>query len=671
MAAYADLQNASSFALNKITSKHLLKRYAKLPEFIEDPNTGKLVRTYETSFDGTVTRYAVGMSKFLASVEFFPEFAKIKGFKGVDVKGQLGKIREQSPELAKYVEEIINTRLGIGEANPFTVSSGVVQLYANILAKIGLSSPTSGLKNIITGTAGIMYAQKLGLIGKGLADVIRGEGREMTKTGGQVIGMSHYEEPGRVTSFLDKTLFMAGAMRMTEKFNRNFAQLVGKHDQRALFQVLSDRNIKKGSKKYDKAYDRLKDFYEISNKQIELVKKYGFENVNLKKEAFPSTRDYVIEKRNLENAYQKMNTMSHIKTQGAALDIFSPKWASHRYIKPMLLYKRMAYAATINTKDNIQLAYKSGDYGKIIVGTMGTYFGGAALMGVYWQLLGTPMPKENSPEWKNIMTTMWKGEFLGILSEFFSPYDSTLGGSIAPAIYQNLGAFLGSVSSVWKGEKYPLKGLDDYMRRSVSLYNSGMKVIEKRNNPYNRDMLRINKLHKQFEDEVMKTPNAVYEATTNTKYFRDLQNAFNLGNEKEFAKSFALTYYALASDYYNRGYAEHPDGIRKVKSLQDAFKKASSTLERKIKALNPNPATFSGKKYSGKARAAKFRNWLANRTLEDKQGTLKGKKLEQRMLQLETEYKIKMKKNMKALPYYFRQLNLKSLMNEFDWLHKV
>ena len=55
---------------------------------------------------------------------------------------------------------------------------------------------------------------------------------------------------------------------------------------------------KKGDKKYERARERLLDFYELTPEEIKLVLKHKFESKNIDRNAFESTRDFVIEKRN-------------------------------------------------------------------------------------------------------------------------------------------------------------------------------------------------------------------------------------------------------------------------------------------------------------------------------------------------------------------------------------
>jgi hypothetical protein len=662
--ALESLHDGANFSIDKISSKSLIKRGLFIPEFVVGEN-GKLIRTRETTFDSTTGKYAIGMSKFLATMEVFPEFAKIKGFRKSGAKKLLGELKLRNKDSADWFKEGFNKRIGVAEANPFRVLTGKIQMGANILAKVGLSGPTSGFKNIITGTAGTLYANKLSDMGRAFAGILRGESAETIKTGHKSAGMGHYKE-GQVTEFFDKYAFRFGGMRITEGFNRNLAILSSKYDQRRMIQNTKD--FKKGTKEYEGAYERLTDFYELRPDQVKLVQKHGFEINNVLKENFKSNREFLIEKRNLEVSIQKMNTMAHVKTQGSTAEIFMPKFASGKYFNPFLLYKKMAYAATINTSENIMRAKRSGNYMKIINGTLGTYFGGAALAGVYWHVLGQPMPKENDPVWKKIQTTMWKGEFLGLLSEFFNPHGPSLNDSFTPAIHNNASAFIAAAMDIYEGKKYVFgtgQAVETYLRKSHNLYNTVKKVIERRSNPYNRDMLRFRALYKDFETDILEETSGVFEANELSKYRIDLRNAWNLGTDEEFVKTYVVLREAIIADYMQSGWDDTPrEGVAKrILSHSQAEKAADTKLKNMITNLNPNLA-FLTEKQEAKTKLKKisYRDWLAGRTSKNPEGTEEGKALERRLLELEREYQDRLK-SLKGgvFQYHLRKLNLKKM----------
>ena len=662
--AIGNIADANSFSFNKFSTKFLMKRHQKLPMFIKD-SEGNWIRTYENTFDGTLKKYAVGMSKYIAGIEVFPEFGKIPGAKIPGAKVEIQELRnlKGGKEWASYVQDAVDHQLGIGKSSPFNLSVGAVQAWANILAKTQLSNPLSGVKNAFLATTQAMWAFDALDVGRGMAGVLRNENQiYVQKTGAKHMGVRHYEG-GKVSKFLDKTFFAWGLMRPTEGWARSFSVLTGKVDQKKNVEFL--RTNPKDSKLYNKAKNRLKKFYELPESDIKILEKYGYgHGKSLDGHKFLSKFEQSKMERKLETIHERMNSMAHIKTQGASIALYMPSWASAAPVKPFTLYKRMAYAASVNTTKNIKEAVQSGNMLKVASGALATYFTGSALLGLYSELLGAPIPKENSSWWDQFWTAMWRGEFMGLMSEYWSPFGESAYMSLYPSLLENAGTLLMNVSQVIEDKKHiwgKRQAVDSYLRSLLSIYNAGQHVIERRNNPYNRKATKFNQLYKDFEEEVYPDkPNMEFEASTKTPYFTMLQNAFTKGSEKEFAKAFVLSYYAMASDYYNKGF--EINGVRHY-SMQMALKKANEMMKSKMKNLNPNRGRSSKKsKYQTKAKEYSWYKWL---------GKDKDKNYLKELQQVENEYKIRLDKFKKLLPYYIRKNNLKDLRNEFEWIHSL
>jgi hypothetical protein len=660
--AIGNISDANNFSFNKFSTKFLMKRHEKLPMFIKDKDAN-WVRTYENTFDGTAKKYAVGMSKYIAGIELFPEFGNIPGAKIPGAKVQIQELRNlrRGKEWADYIQEAVDHQLGIGKSSPFNLSIGAVQGWANILAKTQLSSPLSGVKNAFLASTQAAWAYDMLDIGRGMADVFRQENQiYVTKTGAKHLGVRHYEG-GKLSKALDKTLFAAGLMRPTEGWARAFSVLTGKIDQKKHVEYL--RSNPKESKLYNKSKIRLKKFYELTDADIKLLEKYGYgHGKKLDGFKFESKSEQSRMERKLEIVHEQMNTMAHIKTQGASIALFMPSIASKSAVKPLTLYKRMAYAASVNTAKNVKEAVQTGNILRLASGTLATYFSGQALLGLYSSLLGNPTPKENSGWWENFKTSMWRGEFMGLFSEYLSPFGEAAYMSLYPSILENAANGVVLLNQVIEGKKHvwgKKQAVDSYLRSLVSIYNASQHVVERRNNPYNRKSVKFNQLYKEFEDEVYPNkPNMEFEATTKTPYFTMLNNAFTKGNSKEFAEAFVLSYYALASDYYNKGF--EINGVRHY-SKQMAYKKANETMKRKMKALNPNRGRTQPKsKIQTKAREYSWHKWLG-----------KDEKYLKELKELENDYKIRLLRFKSEFPYFVRKNNLLDLRKEFDWIDQL
>lgn len=159
-----------------------------------------------------------------------------------------------------------------------------------------------------------------------------------------------------------------------------------------------------------------------------------------------------------------MNTAAHVKTQGSSADLFMPRWAGSRGAKPLTLFKRMAFAASSNTIKNTKQALKEKNIIKPLMGLTATYMTGQAMLGIYSNVLGTAMPKENSDWWTRFNTIMWKGEFMGILSDWMSPFDNT--DSLNPAIWNSLGSILTSVDQLKDGKVTKSQAFDTIVKKT-------------------------------------------------------------------------------------------------------------------------------------------------------------------------------------------------------------
>lgn len=649
--AWAEMHDMMNYAPGKLSSRFLKKRHIKLPEEMEID--GKKVQVYETTYEGTQVRYATGMSKFMATLEDFPEFTKIPGLKFPGEKANIEKLKGVSKENAQWVKEQLDIQLGIGEHSyKLKKPLKIARAFAAGLAKVGLSSFTSGVKNFLLGSTQSLSAFKV-------RDFIGGFGEAMTspsarmsvkRTGATELGMRVWEEV-RTFKWLDVP-FKMGGMKISENLNRYISVLAGRRDQARMVRVIQSHS--ESSRKYKQAEKRLKGFYFLSNPEISMLKKYGFSNGDGVK--FKNVFESASEKRQLKNIYDKMDNYAHVNTQGSSANIFMPYWASKEYAKPLTLYKRMAYAASVNTMRNVKNAYETGNLNKLIMFGFGTYLSGEALMLIHDKLLGTSPPKENEDAWTQLTITLWKGEFLGLLSEYLNPYVMTgeqdMSSSLYPTIATNL-ALLHQNISDFAGDKVTYKqALDNVFRRSVGVYGAYRKVKERRNNPYNKQMIRFKKLARDFElsKEGLDKPvqNREFLNTTRTKYYKQLKDAWNLGTKEDFKKVYWVVYMAIANDFYRSNLAIGGD-------MDKAFKQAHTEMKKQIKYLNPNKYSILKKDKDQIAKGLLFEKWL-------------GKEKAKELAKIEIQYHHKKRWwDNQGFMESVKKYNLEDMYKEYNW----
>ena len=644
------------FNPSKLSIKHLKRRHSLQELYIADEN-GKLKRTYEHKFDRTVKPYVWGMSKFYATLEVFPEMVSFEGFKKPGIKKQLAALEQgqgYAREVGGWVKDAFLRQVGQETSkNPYDITYRSMETAARTLAKTGLSFPTSGVKNWLAGQTQTLYAQNAYNWARGMLKVLTADDKAMNEalaTNAIGVGNKIYEaktsgQISKVANMLSELAFTFGAMKPTEKFNRLASIFAGKYDINRQMEII--KNYKKGSAKYEKAANRLK-WYEVTDKEIGLLRKYGSrEGVEGYLQGFEKLQT----QRRLDNIHQKMNSMAHIKTQGSSADLFMPKWAGTRGARPLTLFKRMAYAATSNTIKNTNHSLKNGNIYRPLIGATATYISGTTMLGLYSKILGTSMPGENSDWWQRFWTTMWKGEFGGILSDFISPYDNT--DSLIRAIWNSMGSIIVAANQLKDGKATKSQAFDSILKKNLSGYNAYIKIKDRTFNPLNKDRLRFGKLYSDFEEDVFEEPNITLENTTRTKYFKDLSSVFYGGTQEEFAKQLGLTFVAIAHDYYR---------LNKADSIQEAFKMANTQLKKKLKSLNPNKATLFKTSTKGKITSAKFLKWLSKHK--------ESEKLIPRLFEIEKLYKERLALYMSTIPKYWKKNNIGDFLNDFDWKQK-
>lgn len=633
-----NLYDMFNFGKGRHQSRFLKKRHVKLPEFVEGEG-GKIIKVYETNYEKTLKQYSLGMSKFLANTEIFPEYVQLKGFNFPGAQAEIAKLQLANPKWGNWVKEQVESQLGYGKnwtdyGDMFTHGLGHM---AQILAKTQLSFPTSGLKNLVLGQTATLQAFKTSDWFRSLVTVMSKEFRDEVKAmGATEVGLRHIDEFVPVIQKPLNVIFTLGGMKTTENFNRYMSIAASKLQQQRLVNRMQGTSI--SSRKSKKSITRLKGFYKLTDGEIGLLKEYGMGGVE--NHTFKTKYEKSKVKRNLERVYQKMNTMAHINTQGASMRLFMPKWAEGRFLRPMTLFKRMAYASTVNTFRNLNVARKNGDYGRIIATMLGPVVTGAVLVAIYDKLLGVDAPKQNSAWYQYLYHLALRGESLGVASDFLRYFEGE-GAEMTmyPAIYNWADSALFQVAvPLWQGKKTWSQSGHDFARETLGTYRGAMNIIHKKNNDFNRGMVKFRNMYfDEFWKEVYPNADEKYlsyerNLTTRSPYYRDFKETFYKGTRDEFAKSAISMVYAVAVDLFNTGVNAKGEQ-KKYANFDEAMKQSVSILTTKLKSLNPNPGTFLR---GNKRIALSWHQWL------DKDPE-KGKQFAKELRALEGEYKYKIR----------------------------
>ena len=613
---WLDVWNTFEYAGDSYSSRFLKDRRAFLGTEMKG-NDGKMVKTYETSFESVFGQYSVGISKYLANLQVFPEYVSLKGLSLSGYKGQFEQLKAKAKpnqrERIEWAEEKLKQQLGIGDRGNRFFSYGAHQLRvaSDVLSKFQLGfGGFGGVKNIITGTSQTTGAfGSLYFLGGALKSLNRQTRNEIYKTGATQLGYKNIDMPGDKGIFrsIADFQFNLGGFPATEFFNRTVAPLAGQMFNSRNIRVISNPNISKNSKKYKKAYGDLQKRNRLSDMQMELLEKYGegttesFKNLSLQERA-------LVEKQ-LADINQQIMTASHVFTQGATLDYFMPEAFGKKWMKPLTLYKRMAYAATVNTARNIKLAFDPETKAKktyLLAQLAGHYMGGAALLGMSNFLLGTAIPHENDSWWDRTTTRLWRGEFGGLFSEFYNPYGlwGVVSNPVTNMFYPVLvdQARLGLVHLYeWgSGERSGWEAAEKHMRTVVVGYSNMMKSIERGSNPLEKGKLKYRQLYRDFIKRTYPSERDSYPVEFNSRgaYYNDIYKTLFTGSKEQFAEVLGTNFQRLAVDFYKHG----RDGEGKKFNIEGSKSWNESVREARKQIIEGlyrnNPHYFLNKKTS-------------------------------------------------------------------------
>ena len=312
----------------------------------------------------------------------------------------------------------------------------------------------------------------------------------------------------------------------------------------------------------------------------------------------------------------------------------------------------MADAATVNTSNNVRIAWKNKEMMRLLLGGAGTYLSGEMMLWVGKELLGQAPPEENSPWWTKIQVALWRGELGGIISGVLAPGDwsEKIGDMFTPVILETGATVAQELWAAKGGFQTPYESIDNIMKWSVSAYNLSIKAWEKQKNPYKSESKRWRALQKDFEKEFKVQEEADYARNLRTPYYKALRLAFESGNDKDFAEQYMITVLAVANDILNDHYTVN------VTSIEEAIKEAETRVETNIKRYNPNPASFYKDSNIAQLHSLDFALWV-------KDGM--GIETLRQMQKTETEYFALLEKYKARFPYHARRLNVQEMFNKY------
>ena len=541
--------------------------------------------------------------------------------------------------------------MGLGSSELATKPlTATLQSVATATSKLALSFPTAGIKNIVVGTPQTVAAfglfRTIGAMHKWTQAEARARAAEI---GAKDLGTRPLEE--MKTWRLLEYPFKLSLMKPTETFNRITAMYAGRSTFEAALanykKAINQKQIVKG----------IKDFWHLSDKEIYILDKFGLDptankKINEQMSRVSTKLNEVVVKDIITRAINKIDSWSHINTQGGTTSVLQPYWFNKPMAKPFLLFQRMAYAATFNLTQNVikPMNLTTGRRNVLpLVRYLGTSLaGGYGLMSIYDHFLGVQPPKANDSKWNQLMVYLWKAEMLGLFSENLSPFQSrdNINTSLYPAIWKNGILLYDSFNHVIDDKKTFGQAFEDTGKGIISAWNQMSKILHRKNNKYNDEYLRTKRLLKDFKEEREIEEPVIDFISNRSKYYRDFRNNFNKNTPKEAAKKFLSAYFSITDSFLKEGY-----------TIKGAHKQAKAIMKSQIKNLNPN--NLSAKKGNRVISMKQdFLNWL-------KPGVGKhgNKKLYDMVVNAEKQYYFKWREVQKEIAKLIKERGLESFSN--------
>tara|TARA_R110002012_G_scaffold92017_1_gene223558 strand:- start:279 stop:7013 length:6735 start_codon:yes stop_codon:yes gene_type:complete len=612
-AVAADIMNMLRYGPTNAKPRFLKKRGVTLPEYIKIPDKKggtKLVKSYESDVDATMSTYVNGMSKFIATVKHFPEFTELGGkfsLKNKSSRAIVDRLAEgKGGADAIYAYETMKKQLGL-DHNLIDVLnqpvSEIIGKITNISAVIGLSSPLAGVKNFL-----MQVPRSVAVFGvkntyKGFTKAMRAmqstnsmEWLAAVKRGETGYGQKEllFGADKRIKWWFENV----NLMEKTENLNRIMTAEAG----RLHFAELVSAYKGEGSGFFPKAKSAeinrmFTDIFRLSDKQIKHIK----------------------ETKDLHNSVEYENILNYVgfsahKSSAGATGVSDlPLWMSSKYWKPLTLFQRMAYSVTIDSYKNYIQPLKNKNPAPLIKATLGHMATGAALYAIYDWAFDQQMPDEENSSLDKALSYIWRGELLGVFGEAISPYRRTgnVNPLMEPVIIRNIQQASQEVLNVWSHGKPLDMALKDFARQTIVIGAQAEKAWKKSTNPFAVKVKRISTLERQWRKEM----GDGYETTSGGVLkerhyaYRRLRNALMMNySSEDVAKAYYSAYNTIMDERVNGGYVDMNENIKYTE-------KAIMSMIQKMNPLDISTET----KGRITSRRAEFLNYLSldNRALAE------------------------------------------------------
>jgi len=601
-----ELYDAITFGFTNVKNPHLIERSTLLGEYAYITNhkgNQEKIKVYDDSLDATASTYVRRMSKYLASVRLFPEWTGVGNkYKINTSRRRIMEQIEQNPTMGGYAVKSIKRQLGIDRSEMQSLSQPIykgLSIATHISAAAGLSSPLSGVKNIMIGIPRSIGDFGLFNTMRGIRSVFNTEAWHDARRAGAL-------EYGSKTLELETVGWRKATMANMFKYinlmtpSENFNRIASSHAGKLYFaQAQSVLRGEKGMFRMGTNKNRMKrlmeELWHLDADQIKFLE---------------TTKDLTSkENRPIYNEIMhKVGHFSHVSSQGGTSTVLLPLWMSSKEAKPMTLFQRMATATTIDSYRNfVKPIVEFGNIMPLARAALAHSVSGAALYFLYDELFGKEKPigskLKQGDDFSNIMMNLWRSEFLGMFGEILSPYERDLAVPIStPIIYRNL-VEAGNQYRQWAlGGKTVGMASKDYLKQSVVFYSQFLDTMPKVHaSEYYKNFMKLRSMTRQFKT---KREFPMYSAegmiSRRQPYYRDLKDAMMFGTEEDIAKRYWQAINFIVTDMEKTNPYTRPS---------HRMKEAKKAVKSVIKHYNPLNISDS-QKGTTKSLENQFLDWL-------------------------------------------------------------
>ena len=470
-------------------------------------------------------------------------------------------------------------------------------------AIVGLSSPLSGLKNLLLGnvqnvtvfTSRELLKAANHVFSKGLRETWKAEKEIAERIGATYAGAYDlYLTENIASGFMKRFLPNIGLMRTTEIMNRVISSTVGPF---ALdIHVANIAGIKTPSTRglNSKTSKRvLMDVFDFTPDEIvNMIERRRTSDAHGKKMQFTAREE------------NKARQQAHLVTQGSGELPYVPFWMGQNWAKPLTLFYRIAYRMTETVGKNVvKPIIVDGNMVpamKYMTFATGT---GYSLYQVYSWLFDEERVNKFKSMPSNMFTYFIKAEGLAMFSNAFDEYGGVVD-SYKPVVLRNTEEFFDELEAFVSGKKTFGQAAGDGLKRIVSVYNTADRAYQMYNQDNQKKFLDSRRRQTQYLDAFYPKEKLDIDfdsaLTSKSAYYRALKDVFWYDKMEDKAQR----YYSALSHLTHRIMIDN-----RGMTYRTAQKEARTRLKRTISRMRPIPTSW--RKTKARTMSTRYREYMS------------------------------------------------------------